>query len=295
MRKEIAPNDRASLSHGHALALGAPLRHAWLVELRTRLTAVAVCISAFARADVTPPAMANDDRQCVAERRILAKLLNWQRGAPYFRKTRDIVGCNNGAHSDESLPAKAIPAELRPSVDGADQLAHTSNCPGVRLVARYQWARIQYEYNHFEEAARGFREVLERYRTSEQKLLIDAVNGLFDSLVILKRYDELLAALNRYCRWSELNDQNFRRRCEETDLAFARKRIEGLEREKRFDEAGRGYAALVDRFPRESKPDELLYDAWRAFRLAGNEQQAMTIEKRLRTEHPKSPVLQKLR
>jgi hypothetical protein len=247
-----------------------------------------------ARADVTPPELA-DDPQCTAERRFLATLPNSQVATLRLRKSRDIGGCNKGSHAEVTLPAKDIPAELRPSVDRADQLAHTSNCPGVRLVARYQWALIQYEYNHFDEAERGFREVLEKYRKNEHKLLIDAVNGLFDSLVITKRYDELQDAVNGYCRWSELNDQNFRRRCEGTDLAFARKRIEGLEREKRFDEAGQGYAALADRFPRESKPDELLYDAWRAFRQSGNEQQAATIEKRLRTEHPKSLLLQKIR
>jgi TolA-binding protein len=182
---------------------------------------------------------------------------------------------------------------LRSSVEGYDQLARSGKCAAVAAVARYRWARIQFENNRFEDAERGFREVVQK--RPENPLLLDAANRWFSSLILVKRYDDLQRALDQYCDWPELSDADFQRRCEDTKVGLALKAAENFERDKRFDEAARAYLEVADRFPHARKHDELLYNATIHFRHAGNEVEAAAVAKRLIAEHPKSPLTEKLR
>jgi tetratricopeptide (TPR) repeat protein len=190
------------------------------------------------------------------------------------------------------------PGEISPSrrayVETLRQFVQRAQCPAELAHARLRIARIYYEHGHFVEAAIGFREVLEKNRGSD--VANYAALLLFDSLSLLRRYDELEAALMRYCAFPEVaKSHQAESMCQELKANLGRRRADSLVRQRHFREAAEMYLRIADQFPRDRRLDELLFLASAQFARAGDRDQALAALRRLLRVKPESSLTKKAR
>jgi tetratricopeptide (TPR) repeat protein len=124
---------------------------------------------------------------------------------------------------------------------------------------KYRKARIYYEFNHFKEAIPLFKDIAEHHQTSD--LAYYSTNLIFDCLSILKKYDELQAALDEYCPLYEEKDATVKSQCAQLKSGLTRKRIEIAQEQGRYKEVAQMYLQEAVDYPNDPKLDEVYYNA----------------------------------
>jgi tetratricopeptide (TPR) repeat protein len=124
---------------------------------------------------------------------------------------------------------------------------------------KYRKARIYYEFNHFKEAIPLFKDIAEHHQTSD--LAYYSTNLIFDCMSILKKYDELQAALDEYCPMYEEKDATVKSQCGQLKSGLTRKRIEIAQEQGRYKEVAQMYMQEAVDYPNDPKIDEIYYNA----------------------------------
>jgi tetratricopeptide (TPR) repeat protein len=156
-------------------------------------------------------------------------------------------------------------------------------------VIRYRKARIYYEYNHFEEAAKLFQDVVEKHPNHE--LAIYSANLLLDSLNALGRTKEVVAWVDKFLEMPNLmKDPEFGKQM--ISLKSDTYDLEGREYEKQhnYRECGRSLLAAADSLPDHPKHAERLWNAGQCFQNAHLVGQALKARQQLIKDHPKDPL-----
>ena len=159
-------------------------------------------------------------------------------------------------------------------------------------VIRYRKARIYYEYNHFDEAAKLFQEVVEKHPNHE--LAIYSANLLLDSLNAQGKTKEVVAWVDKFLEMPNLmKDPEFGKQM--ISLKSDTYDLEGREYEKigNFKECGRSLLAAADALPDHPKHAERLWNAGQCFQNAHLVGQALKARQQLIKEHPKDALAQK--
>ena len=186
-------------------------------------------------------------------------------------------------------PISGTEGSLVAAIDTFLQLA--PDAPQAPKV-RYNKARVYYENNQFEPAARQFAEVVEKH--ADDPLAIISANLLLDSLNLLDRPAEVLRWIERFmANPAFMKDDGFAR-----DLVSIRS--DGLVREgKQHERAGNfrgcGQAMLqaAESLPDHPKHAERLHDAAFCFSRARLIGQAVAVRKQLVERHPDDPLAQR--
>jgi tetratricopeptide (TPR) repeat protein len=156
-------------------------------------------------------------------------------------------------------------------------------------VIRYRKARIYYEYNHFEEAAKLFQDVVEKHPNHE--LAIYSANLLLDSLNALGKTKEVVAWVDKFLEMPNLmKDPEFGKQM--ISLKSDTYDLEGREYEKQrnYRECGRSLLAAADSLPDHPKHAERLWNAGQCFQNAHLVGQALKARQQLIKDHPQDPL-----
>ena len=170
-------------------------------------------------------------------------------------------------------------------------IKYVPDAPELPII-RYRKARIYYEYNHFDEAAKLFQEVVEKHPNHE--LAIYSANLLLDSLNAQGKTKEVVAWVDKFLEMPNLmKDPEFGKQM--ISLKSDTYDLEGREYEKlgNFKECGRSLLAAADALPDHPKHAERLWNAGQCFQNAHLVGQALKARQQLIKEHPKDALAQK--
>ncbi len=225
----------------------------------------------------------------------------WAREAAWaavlaWKNLLDIDDAARPPARDQTGEAALRPREISPTetslVAAIDTFLKIAPDAPEAVKVRYNKARVYYENNHFEPAARGFAELVERH--PDDPLAIIAANLLLDSLNALDRPAEVLRWIDRFMATPALV----------RDAAFSRQlvsiRSDGLVREGKQHERARNWRACGQAMLQaaESLPDhprhaERLHDAAYCFSKARLVGQAVAVRNQLIEMHPDDPLAQR--
>jgi tetratricopeptide (TPR) repeat protein len=160
------------------------------------------------------------------------------------------------------------------------------------VTIKYRKARIYYEYNHFDEAAKLFEDIVRKYPKHE--LSIYSANLLLDSLNAQGKTKEVVSWVDKFLEMPELmKDPEFGKQM--ISLKSDTYDMEGhqYEKEKNFKECGRSMLAAAEALPDHAKHAERLWNAGQCFQNAHLVGQALKARLALIQAHPKDPLAQK--
>lgn len=187
---------------------------------------------------------------------------------------------------------KTIPEFQQKMIGAFDTyIKYVPDAPELPVI-RYRKARIFYEYNHFDEAAKLFQEVVEKHPNHE--LAVYSANLLLDSLNAQGKTREVVAWVDKFLEMPNLmKDPEFGKQM--ISLKSDTYDLEGREYEKQrnFKECGRSLLAAADSLPDHPKHAERLWNAGQCFQNAHLVGQALKARQQLIKDHPKDALAQK--
>jgi tetratricopeptide (TPR) repeat protein len=195
--------------------------------------------------------------------------------------------------SDDAKGKKAEPKTI-PEYQGKmiaafdTYIKYVPDAPELPVI-RYRKARIYYEYNHFEEAAKLFQDVVEKHPNHE--LAIYSANLLLDSLNALGKTKEVVSWVDKFLEMPNLmKDPEFGKQM--ISLKSDTYDLEGREYEKQrnYRECGRSLLAAADSLPDHPKHAERLWNAGQCFQNAHLVGQALKARQQLIKDHPQDPL-----
>ncbi|HXI54477.1 MAG TPA: tetratricopeptide repeat protein, partial [Polyangia bacterium] len=160
------------------------------------------------------------------------------------------------------------------------------------VVIKYRKARIYYEYNHFDDAAKLFQDIVEKHPNHE--LAIYSANLLLDSLNAQTKTKEVVAWVDKFLEMPNLmKDPEFGKQM--VALKSDTYDMEGHEYEKlhNYKECGRSMLAAAEALPDHPKHAERLWNAGQCFQNAHLVGQALKSRLALINAHPKDPLAQR--
>jgi tetratricopeptide (TPR) repeat protein len=160
------------------------------------------------------------------------------------------------------------------------------------VTIMYRKARIYYEYNHFDEAAKYFEQIVRKFPKHE--LAIYSANLLLDSLNAQGKTKEVVSWVDKFLEMPELmKDPEFGKQM--ISLKSDTYDMEGHQYEKvhNFKECGRSMLAAAEALPDHPKHAERLWNAGQCFQNAHLVGQALKARLALIQAHPKDPLAQK--
>jgi TolA-binding protein len=186
----------------------------------------------------------------------------------------------------------AIPEYQQKMIGAFDTyLKYVPDAPET-VTIKYRKARIYYEYNHFEEAAKLFEDIVNKHQKHE--LAIYSANLLLDSLNAVGKTKEVVAYVDKFLEMPELmKDPEFGKQM--ISLKSDTYDMEGHEFEKlhNYKECGRSMLASAESLPDHPKHAERLWNAGQCFQNAHLVGQAIKARQALIAAHPKDPLAQK--
>ena len=173
---------------------------------------------------------------------------------------------NKGKKGEAASPEDEIPAEKKipdnrlKMIEAFDTYIKYVPDSKELVNIKYQKARIYYEYNHLDEAAPFFLDIVDHHKDSE--LVVYSAQLYLDCLVIPKKYDAIAAILDPWLARPELTkDEGLKKRLEGIRASLDRKKIEVAEQSKDYKRTGQLYLQLAEKYPNDPKIDEVYYNA----------------------------------
>jgi tetratricopeptide (TPR) repeat protein len=192
----------------------------------------------------------------------------------------------------KKIEAMEIPEYQKKMIGAFDTyIKYVPDAPEL-VTIKYRKARIYYEYNHFDEAAKLFEDIVRKYPKHE--LSIYSANLLLDSLNAQGKTKEVVSWVDKFLEMPELmKDPEFGKQM--ISLKSDTYDMEGhqYEKEKNFKECGRSMLAAAEALPDHAKHAERLWNAGQCFQNAHLVGQALKARLALIQAHPKDPLAQK--
>ena len=192
----------------------------------------------------------------------------------------------------KKIEAMEIPEYQKKMIGAFDTyIKYVPDAPEL-VTIKYRKARIYYEYNHFDEAAKLFEDIVRKYPKHE--LSIYSANLLLDSLNAQGKTKEVVTWVDKFLEMPELmKDPEFGKQM--ISLKSDTYDMEGhaYEKEKNFKECGRSMLAAAESLPDHPKHAERLWNAGQCFQNAHLVGQALKARVQLIKDHPKDPLAQK--
>ena len=187
------------------------------------------------------------------------------------------------------LEAQPIPTIKLKLIQACERyLKYEPNGPKV-VEIRYKMARIYYTYNHFEEAAPAFSEIVRSHPKHETavyaaNLTLDIYNGLKD-------YDTLNKLAREFYEIPELGDAEFKKGVRKIIENTTFKMIEAKEKSKDYLGSAEEYMRFVREFKESDLVDKSVYNAAVNYDKGGKLDKAIETRRYLIANFPKSPLV----
>ena len=192
----------------------------------------------------------------------------------------------------KKIEAMEIPEYQKKMIGAFDTyIKYVPDAPEL-VTIKYRKARIYYEYNHFDEAAKLFEDIVRKYPKHE--LSIYSANLLLDSLNAQGKTKEVVTWVDKFLEMPELmKDPEFGKQM--ISLKSDTYDMEGhaYETAKNYKECGRSMLAAAEALPDHPKHAERLWNAGQCFQNAHLVGQALKARVALIQAHPKDPLAQK--
>ena len=186
----------------------------------------------------------------------------------------------------------AIPEYQKKMIGAFDTyIKYVPDAPEL-VTIKYRKARIYYEYNHFDEAAKLFEDIVNKHPKHE--LAVYSANLLLDSLNAQGKTKDVVKYVDKFLEMPELmKDPEFGKQM--ISLKSDTYDIEGMvfEKQRNFKECGRSKLAAAEALPDHPKHAERLWDAAQCFQNAHLVGQALRARLQLIKEHPKDKLAEK--
>ncbi len=157
-------------------------------------------------------------------------------------------------------------------------------------VIQYNVPKTYYNYNHFPEALKGFKEIIKRFPRHEVAVL--SRNLVLDTYNLLQDWDNLRLWATNFLHDRYFGPKN-RKYLEELIQGAIFKKAIVLENEKKYLESANLYVELTDNYPHSKLAEKALYNSAIDFMLAGRPDLAIANSKRFIRRFPKSPLVEK--
>ena len=190
------------------------------------------------------------------------------------------------------LEALTIPEYQKKMIDAFETYVKYVPDAPERVVIMYREARIYYEYNHFDDAAKRFEVIVDKYPKHE--LAIYSANLLLDSLNAQGKTKEVVSYVDKFLEMPDLmKDPEFGKQM--ISLKSDTFDIEGheYEKQKNFKECARSFQAAAEAMPDHPKHAERRWNEAQCFQNAHLVGQALRARVALIQEHPKDPLAQR--
>ncbi len=189
-----------------------------------------------------------------------------------------------------------IPAEEQRLIAGIDLYLEIADAtdpevPGIELVK----GNLLRRHDHLDEAIVLFVDLLEHHRDHEVALY--AANLLLDALNRLKRYDEMIAWVDKLLaepKWLEEKEElaelldDLKRTSMRKDAEACAERARDRADLATYDRCAELYVALYERDPKHAEASETLYNAAVTYELGGSYAPAIDLLEQVRKRFPKS-------
>lgn len=201
-------------------------------------------------------------------------------------------GPDKEKQSGKDMKPRKIPEYQQKMIAAFDTYLKYVPDSDMVVKIKYRKARIYYDYNHFEDAVKYYKDIVENH--SKDELAIYSANLLLDSLNVMGRTKELIAYVDKFLGMPDLmKDPEFQKQMVmiKTDSYVAEGKK--FEQQGNFKECGISMLAAAESLPEHPKHAERLYDAGVCFtngRLIG---QAIRVREELIKQYPKDPLAQK--
>jgi TolA-binding protein len=164
---------------------------------------------------------------------------------------------------------------------------------GDRLVdVKFRIAAIYYRRHHFDEALTRFQEIATDH--PKHRAATTAANIVLDIYNIKKDYDKLADAASTFASTSGLGDASFRADMNQILSEIGFKRIEKLEAENKWDEAGDAYMKVYKASPAGPLAERALYNAYISYDKGGNAAHSAEASRLFIAKFPKSQYTERL-
>jgi tetratricopeptide (TPR) repeat protein len=194
----------------------------------------------------------------------------------------------------KSLKPVDIPAHWKKMLAAFDTyIKYVPDSPELPKI-RYRKARVYYEHNHFEEAARYFQEVVDKHPNDElaiysANLLLDAYNAAGKPKEVIKMVDRFLENPNHpVMKDAEFAKNMVTLKVDSYDLEARQYSDKG-----EFKACGISFLAAAESLPDSPKHAERLYNAGTCFAKARLIGQAVKVRNILIEKHPNDKLAQR--
>lgn len=187
--------------------------------------------------------------------------------------------------------ARPIP-DLHQRLISACQKYVELNPKGDRIVdVKYTMARTYYDYDHLEEAMKGFKDIA--YSHSEHRLAVIAANLHLDGLNLLQKYDDLHLAVLEYLEKEPIKDEGFISDLNGLNSSIRFKKCNVMDDAEQWKDAAQCFVNFFRDFSDSELIDKALYNAALDFERMKELGKAIQVRIFLLKERPDSPLAPK--
>lgn len=164
---------------------------------------------------------------------------------------------------------------------------------GERIVdVRFRIASIYYRYHHFDKAQALFRDIALTHPT--HRSAPTAAHIVLDIYNIKKDYENLNSSAELFAGTKGLGDAQFKAEMAQISGEISFKRVEKLEGDNKWTEAGESYFTFYRNNPSGPLAEKSLYNAYVSFEKGGDIVRAAETSKLFIAKFPKSEFTQKM-
>jgi tetratricopeptide (TPR) repeat protein len=192
---------------------------------------------------------------------------------------------------EKTLKVRPIPEYQQKMIAAFDTYIKYVPDSDMLVKIKYRKARIYYEYNHFDDAVRLFKDIVDHHGKDE--LAVYSANLMLDSLNAQGKTKEVIAWVDKFITNPDLmKDPQFQKdmvtlKIDSLDLEGHRESDAG-----NYKECGISFLAAAESMPDHPKHAERLYNAGQCFQNARLIGRAIGAREELIKTHPKDPLAQ---
>ena len=187
---------------------------------------------------------------------------------------------------------KPIPEIKQRLIDACRRYIKYVGSAGEKIVEiRYKMARIYYTYNHFDQAAPAFNDIVENHPANEvacysANLALDIYNGMKDYRALKEKASAYLHSPTLAC--GDEDKKKFAKITEQSTFHLIKSELED---KKKYIAAGNAYLKFYRDYPQSDFADDAVYNAAVSYDLGNRLDKANEMRRFLVSKIPDSPLV----
>lgn len=193
---------------------------------------------------------------------------------------------------DVDLTPKPIPEGERRFIEIAELYLKEYPTGGRVVDVRFRIAATYYRYHHYDRAQKEFEEIARNF--PKHRSAVTSASLALDIYNIKKDYDGLDRVAAEFAKNPSLGDAKFRAEVAQISAQIGFKKIEKLETQNKWTDAGDAYLRVYKENPNGTLAEKSLYNAYVSFEKGNDLARAVETSKAFVAKYPKSEYTQRL-